>query len=497
MKRQLYIFSLLVVLIFSACSDEKKEETILARVGDKTISLNEFLRRAEYTIRPAYCRNNSNIDKKIILNSLIAEKLLSIEAGNNNSFITGSEVKMFLQGRLEQAMRQFLYNEEIKSRVKIDTNKINNTVKYAGREYDVSYVSLNDTTVVKQLTEEFFHDKAGFEKTLSENYNLKQIPEKKIIWNNLEHPVILNTLFTRDYKKNDIIGPVKIEDDHYMFIKIKGWIYAPDVAEKQIQDRYNMVKETYEKYQSRNMYENYIRDIMKGKNLNFNKNVFFALTDIFGPLYLKNRKEKEELFKNGIWNYKNEEMKYQDTKPRLDQIRKEKLFTIDGEIWTVDKFLMEIKKHPLVFRSQSFPNKEFGLQFQLAILDLVRDKYLTAEAYKKGFDKLPEVVRDNQMWSDNINALNKKYRILQETNSDSLFSTDHLSVLEKTLNPKIDYLQRKYSDKIFINTEIFNKIKLTKTDMAVTYSGSPFPQVVPNFPVITSDYELDYGNSMK
>ena len=497
MRKYLPIFFLTLVFAFSACSTTEKEETILARVGSKTISLNEFLRRAEYTIRPAYCRNNTNIDKKIILNSLIAEKLLSLEAGDNNSFIKGEEAKSFLKGRLEQAMRQFLYNEEVKSHVKVDTNKIKNVFKYAGREYNIAYVSLSDTTVVKQLTEEFFEYKTGFEKTLSENYNLKQIPEKKVAWNDLEHPVILSTLFTRDYKKNDILGPIKIEDDHFMFIKIKGWTTTSAVTGKQIQDRYNMVKETFEKYESRNIYENYIRGLMKGKNLEFNKDVFFSLTDILGPLYLKSRKEKEEMFKNGVWNYKQEEMKFQELKPRLDELKKERLFTIDNEQWTVDKFLKEIRRHPLVFRSQSFPNKEFGLQFQLAILDMVRDKYLTAEAYKKGFDKLPEVIRDNWMWSDNLNAINEKYRILKETKMDSLFSTDYLTVLEKTLNPAIEQLQKKYSDQIFINIDAFNKIKLTKTDMAVTYSGAPFPQVVPNFPIVTTDNKLDYGKPQK
>ena len=32
--------------------DEPIPETLIARIGDKTISQNEFIRRAEYTIRP-------------------------------------------------------------------------------------------------------------------------------------------------------------------------------------------------------------------------------------------------------------------------------------------------------------------------------------------------------------------------------------------------------------------------------------------------------------
>lgn len=55
MKREIIFKYMLIVfgLIITSCGNVKKEEqkeVILARVGDKTISLNEFIRRAEYTI---------------------------------------------------------------------------------------------------------------------------------------------------------------------------------------------------------------------------------------------------------------------------------------------------------------------------------------------------------------------------------------------------------------------------------------------------------------
>lgn len=82
-----YFFGLLIgiagIVLLSHCSTQKpsSHETILAKVGDKTISVNEFIRRAEYTPRPAYCRGENYIHRKIILNSLVAEKLLALEAG--------------------------------------------------------------------------------------------------------------------------------------------------------------------------------------------------------------------------------------------------------------------------------------------------------------------------------------------------------------------------------------------------------------------------------
>ncbi|MBI1938336.1 MAG: hypothetical protein HYS25_09425 [Ignavibacteriales bacterium] len=492
-----FLLNFVLISFLLAANTNAQEEKILARVGDKTISLDEFIRRAEYTVRPAYCKNNFNIDKKIILNSLIAEKLLAIEAGGNNTFISKAEVQAYLQGRKEQLMRLYLYNDEVRSKIKLDTNKINTAFKYAGREYQISYVSLQDSLIAKQLEEEIIEKKIPFEKTLHENYNLQEIPEKKVEWSKLEHPLVLDSLFSKDHKKGDVIGPLKIEDNHYMFIKINSWKNTPAITAKQIENRYNSVHNTYEESEAFRGYVEYVKEIMNGKSLDFNKEVFFELADIFGPEYMNSRKTQEEAFEEGVWDYKKEEMEFRNTKPRLDEIRNEKLFTFDNHDWTVEEFLREIKKHPLVFREKKFPQNKFGDQLQLAILDMIRDECLTKEAYAKGYDDVPGVVRDNQMWKDNLNSLYEKYRILKEAGKDSLFASNYQEVIKSTLNPYVDSLQYKYSDKIFINTDLFNNIKLTKIDLSVTYANSPFSQVVPNFPLVTTDNKLDYGSAVK
>ena len=64
------------------------------------------------------------------------------------------------------------------------------------------------------------------------------------------------------------------------------------------------------------------------------------------------------------------------------------------------------------------------------------------------------------------------------------------------MNPKIDSLQKAYSNDIEINMDAFEKIKLTSTDMMVIQRGVPYPILVPSFPIVTSDNRLDYGKSI-
>mgnify|MGYP003300526918 CR=1 FL=1 len=82
---------------------------ILAKVGDRFITSKDFLQRAEYTIRPIYCKGDLYQHKKIILNNLIAEKLLALEIEKSGLETINAGAAAFLKGRKEQSMRQLLY----------------------------------------------------------------------------------------------------------------------------------------------------------------------------------------------------------------------------------------------------------------------------------------------------------------------------------------------------------------------------------------------------
>lgn len=494
-SKLILICVVIIISVIGCGSETNSKEVIIAKVSDKSISLNEFLRRAEYTIRPSYCRNNSNIEKQIILNSLIAEKLFSIEAEKNGFVLDhNKDLKLYMQGRKEQAMRQILYNKEVAEKVKIDSSSINKYIKFANRVYDLSYISITDETVLSQLDEELNVHKLDFEKLLTESYNLKDIPQREVVFNNNENQVIVNTLFTTDRKKGEVIGPIQVDNERQMFLKINGWTDTPVITNTQIIEKQKKVKEFLELREGKRIYKTMIQNIMKNKNIDFNKEVFFKFTDIVAPIYLKSNKEKEELYLLGIWGDSIEKEKYLNTFEDLNDLKDKVIFHIDDKNWTVGRLMDELKKHPFTFRKSSIPNKEFGFQLQLAIIDLVRDKYLTEVAYKKNIDTNPNIIRNTEMWEDNLKAINFKYNYLQQQGIDSLFNADHMSVLENHLNSFVDSLQNEYSESIYINLNEFNKISLSRIQMSATYSNAAYKSIVPSFPILTTSFSIDYGN---
>ena len=175
----------------------------------------------------------------------------------------------------------------------------------------------------------------------------------------------------------------------------------------------------------------------------------------------------------------------------------EPLFRIDGQIWSVADFEQEMQRHPLVFRKRNMAKSEFAEQFKLAIVDMVRDRYVTTAAYEAGYDKAEEVQRNAQMWRDNLSALYQQNKYLHSLGLVSAFRNEPVKIIESRLNPLIDSLQAKYSEKIAIDTERFESIKLSRIDLFAVQRNMPFPVVVPSFPMITTDHTLDYGKSVK
>ncbi len=185
---------------------------------------------------------------------------------------------------------------------------------------------------------------------------------------------------------------------------------------------------------------------MSGKKMEFDKDTFFKLVEILGPIYLKSEMDREQEAKYVFWSIREREVKLRNRMHDIQPILKNLLFTVDGETWTVERFLKYRRSHPLVFRQKKMESTEFANNFKQAIVDMVTDYYLTKKAYKYDYDKINIVERNYNMWKDNLAAIYYREKYLYENGIDSMFISDQIKTIDKYLNPYIDILQKKYSD---------------------------------------------------
>ncbi|MBN1479991.1 hypothetical protein EH223_18845 [candidate division KSB1 bacterium] len=491
------VLSFLFLLVCSKTTLDEPEEHILVQIGEKNISVDEFIRRSEYTVRPPYCRGNHNLDKKIIINSLIAEKLMSIEAHDTNDFILHDNIQAYLRGRKEQLMRQWLYEKEARHKVVLDTTQIKKIFQVAGRRYNISYFNIPDGDLVSLMATKIKTSDKSFEDVYFEATHLDTLPQREVDWSAHEHDLILDSLFAKPMLKNQIVGPLQIADDQHMLIKINGWIDRPAVSHSQIQERWKKITDEYKEREAVRLFDQFILNVMRGKTIEFYPDVFFQVADLLGPIYIQTTAEKEKLMQDTFWQKDNDAEKYANVQDKIKVFYQEPFFKVDGKTWTVQDFVDELAAHPLVFRQKKMKKNEFGQQLQFAIMDMIRDKVLNEIAYKRGYDKINVIERRVNMWRDNLNYQSYKSQYLKSVLPDSLTEMPYMQVIEDYLNQLVDSLQTKYSEIIQVDVDTFNDIQLTRIDMSVTRQNVPFTKIVPSFPLVTTDNALDYGKKME
>ena len=223
--------------------------------------------------------------------------------------------------------------------------------------------------------------------------------------------------------------------------------------------------------------------LLKGKTIEYDPEVFPLFSKKLSNIYLIEKKKKEAVIENRIWE-KNKETEF----ATFDDLRKIENYVIlrhDKKEVKISDLLTMIKKHPLVFRNKTINPNIFSNELKYAIADLFRDHHITEEAYRLGLDKNILAIHNEEKWQDYIKSIT-----LNKSLGEEAFSSRSPS---NYLIKLADSLQIKYSDNIRIDTDKFDQIQLSSIDMSVMYTNQPYAKLEPNFPIITNDHLLDYG----
>ena len=496
-KKCVKLIVIFIGLLFLSCTSEKKtDNSVLVRIGDKHITSDEFIFRSEYTIRPEWCRGESNVHQKIALNSLIAEKLLALEAGTETLVDKEPDIQAYLRGRKEQEMRQLHFQRTAVDKMVLDEHTFNTALKNSERTYQVDIIPIGDDKIANQIAEDLNQNKITFTDIKDEISKVGgTIQELELRFDSPLDDAVYKVLFqSENIKKGQVIGPVQLDENAHTLIMIKGWIRRPLLTDTDSRQRLNDLREKETSVAAMDVYVDWIKGLMQGKRINFNYEVLKALVEAVGPIYFQAKEKSELKMQKKFWQLEEDnQISIDDIADRVDAIKSQLLLKIDNQDWTVEQFEQELKVHPLVFRNPKMSKRQFGEQFRLAIADMIRDRYITTDAYKKGYDKDVKLKQRYSMWEDNLKAEYMKEIFLEDAGHEN---KNDLKTVEELMDPYIQELFKKYSDQIQINTELFDSIKLIDIDVFVIQENVPFPVYVPHFPRLTTHSRLDFGEKM-
>jgi len=460
------------------------EEIILARVGSEVITIQDFIRRSEYTIRPGYCRQDNYIHKKIILNSLIGEKLTAIEQEKENVEVSDDNLDSYLKGRKEQAMRQLFYATEFHSKVAVPEKEMKGAFRIAGRKVKVQFLNLPDNDMVNKIKE-----LDSQEVPIDSIYNILwggKAPIKEVSWFDRDNEYIHDAIFNEKIVKGEMLGPFETEDNTFILMKVLGWTDEIKITESERELLWSDVRERVVEKKAKKNYLSWVKDLMQNKEMNLNPDIFYEYAEKAADYFFKMDSVKKNMLNQVLWD----DQEFESNTFILEKDVNENAVVLeyDGIPWTVKELNRQLRSHPLVFRKRKMKRSEFPQQLRLAIADLIRDTEITKHCYGEGYDKHWSVDLNADMWRSSSSS--KKYLSSIRLKNKQISSQDQWL---EFMNPKMDSLQNVYSDQIEINIDAFEKIKLTSTDMMVIQRGVPYPILVPSFPILTSDNKLDYG----
>ena len=400
----------LLILVFASRCFSQNDKGIVARIGNNIITANEFKARYEFTPQVNKKNRNENKSREEFLYTLIAENLFALQA-EKLGLDTTQEMLSTFQPLKKMYIRDALYKEEIKNKIKLNKEKITEGLKFAKEKRMVDYIyTLNESKIKKAY------------KLLSSNPNfdsLVTLLDKDLEYVTKPYEVTFGKMNIEaekaiyNLKLNEITKPIKSPEGWYIFrlLKIEPIIY------KTVDQKIELVKKIIKNRTEDSLYNNYREKFLKGKHISTSGTLFWYLAKNLQKVISEIKKN------NKIENGKKIIVTSEDflrLKKSLNPDSLKKVFIqIPNYPLTLEDFLNDFKFEG--FYTFTTKLKIISEQLSSRVKRQIELELFTQKGYRKGLESLNEVKTETNIWKKNYLAtLYKKNFIKNEklTNED-------------------------------------------------------------------------------
>lgn len=446
-------------------------------VCDRTITVKDFQSRAELTVRPGNIRT-----AKALLNNLIAEKLMAIEAGDTCALAKNPVFQAYIQGIQEQNMREALYEKEALNTIRISPEDLKESFNLSKRVYNLEFFTINNPSITKEIEARLNANPNDKEIIFDEISEKWEIGIQTIKYRDPEHDSIHTALYSEPLNAGEVIGPVHLDNSQSIMMRIKEVKIHPIIGPEEQAIRVKQVEEKVREIRARAAWKQYKTELMSGKQIRFFKESFDKIMACFKTMTPD---------PDAVENMRNPD--FTENPPaqlnilaQLDEILNQPFLSVGNEQWTVGDFKQAIMSHPLVYDQKAVNTNNFEWHFQKAVADLVVDHFLNQEAYKHNLEDHERVKRRSEQWTDSYLARYQLDNHLKKINFADLKKRDPSYKGPRILNEYLLELKHQYQDQIQIDTEALDRLSLTNTQIYAYQPGMPYPAAVPSFPNLSN-----------
>lgn len=459
---------------------------ILAQIGDKEITVREFL--TSYEFGPAFPKRIKN-SKKHFLDYMINEKLLALK-GYAEGVDDSAGVKEMLAAIKGDLATGEMFKDDILKNIKIKKSEIDKAVTEKQINYKIRWLYSPDKNLLLNYESEL---KKGVQFDSLFNLQLNdsvfadqrsmEIDKFKLKTRNPEMADIVDTL------KPGVISKIKKTSDGWYIFKLddiwKNMIVTQSELTEEETDAEEAIKKEKMDYES----DIYIDNLLKSETPVIKGNTFVIIRSYLGGYELP--KEKYE-----NWNL-GERLKEQIEKLNIkkNDYGKLTLVTLKDAAINIDDFLYwyRMKSQFIKLNKENF--NKFSASIEYYIWQMVRDNLLVKRAYARGYQNKETVKQQLKWWKDKIvyavtrdKIINSIKLNMNENKIKSLPKPDEKNTMEVTKKILHEVLALKQKYKIEINKDLLNKISVQDSnnpkavDIYIVKKEGIFPR--PAYPTI-------------
>lgn len=472
-------------------NDSIQPYEVVAKVGDKEITVEEFFYSYEYG--PSFPKRREG-SKQIHLKYMINEKLIALEGYNEN--ILDEEGVSSLYGDIQADLAtEEMFKDEILSALEISEAEIDSIVNDKQMEVELRWLfspgmegakqfmlalkngTSFDSLFIKQINNSVFFDMRSMTTSV---YSLKK--------NNPMLAQIIDTLKAGNYS-----APINVNDEWYI-IKLEN-IWKNMVTNQTEFDKLNYeAQQAALKFSMDKESDKYVNNLMRSENPIIKNDAFDLLRSYLGKYVLPEEKYNE-------WNLE----EYLDRAlsalglTRGDEYNGIELVTANNQSFMLDEFILWYRNRSLQIKFNQRDINTFSASLESLIWRMVRDKLLTKVAEEKGYYENSWVKTQSEWWKDKIaySAMRQKLAnsILfenEEVNpadgADQSAKDQSQKLMEKMFRV-IQNVKTKYE--VIVNDEVLNRINVTTSSepKAVDFYAAKTGGLIPRSPYPTIDNE--------
>lgn len=445
---------------------QSQDKQVLAKIGQLTISSEEFQLRYELT--PQMFRENQRISEELkleFLYSMIAEKLLALY-GDEIRLDTSVIVSKSLEYFEEMFVRDALYKKVIEEKAQSKTDSLMSFYLSNANNVKMIFLFSDDKNEIKNIYK-ILELGVPFDSLYSE-LPVSQRDTLTISVGELEEK-IENEIFP--LPDNAFTSPIQMEDGWYIFKILKR--YNPIVVKSEgWENDFKNAKRIAKERAEHSFYKEYMQNLFKNKEVKINAKILRNLSYHIHSILV-------ERF-NQTQSSKNHSLTATDIALIEFQLGVDSLILplaeLENETITIrdylhflrfDNFKVDTLDYQFVFKALSNKTKNF-----------IEYKILSDEGYKLGLQNTKEVKKQVQVWKDNYYM-----QLVTAMFIDSAVVSDN-EIIEYYNKSKNGYLQNKEVNILELVTDSLETIEKVLSGIEL---GTDFYELVKRYSKDFSD----------